>query len=192
MPPKQNINSLPPTNEDTVGPYFPLVFCDDFKDDLSEIHPGLVSTPTGQKIILKGEVLDRHGQLANGVVLEFWQANANGVYRNPNTVGDPDLDPWFDGFTRIRANDGRFQLTTIKPGKWKHETINRAPNITLTIFSDGISRIVTQLFFSDEQSNNNDPLLLSVRYLPRSSLRPLWPPGRTRRCRSQHRISRAE
>ncbi len=155
-------NALPPTNEDTIGPYFPPNFCDDHRQDLSRVHPGIVNTPVGQKIVVKGEVLDRHGQLANGVVLEFWQANANGVYRNPNSLDDPDLDPWFEGYTRIHTLDGRFELTTIKPGKWKHESIHRAPNITLTIFSDGIARIITQLFFSDEQSNSEDPLLQSI------------------------------
>ena len=38
----------------------------------------------------------------------------------------------------------------------------RAPNITVTLFSDGIMRLVTQLFFADEKSNSDDPLLLSI------------------------------
>ena len=146
---------LPPTNEDTLGPYFPISFAEYFSADLTCIHPGLVTRPEGQEIVLKGSVFDRHGELAHGALLEFWQANAKGIYRNPNSADHPDLDPGFDGFARIRTADGHFELRTIKPGSWQ----NRAPNITLTIFSDGISRIVTQLFFADETTNKNDPIL---------------------------------
>ena len=154
---------LPTTNEDTVGPYFPIPFTDYFADDLSIVHPGLVCKPSGQPIILKGRILDKYGNLANGVLLEFWQANSNGVYRNPNSDNNELLDPYFFGFSRIRTGDGRFKLKTIKPGPWKNNTIKRAPNITLTIFSDGLNRLVTQIFFDDEESNESDVLLMSLK-----------------------------
>jgi protocatechuate 3,4-dioxygenase alpha subunit/protocatechuate 3,4-dioxygenase beta subunit len=35
----------------------------------------------------------------------------------------------------------------------------RAPNITITLFSDGISRIVTQAFFEGQKGNETDPVL---------------------------------
>jgi protocatechuate 3,4-dioxygenase beta subunit len=38
----------------------------------------------------------------------------------------------------------------------------RAPNITVTIFSDGISRIVTQVFFPDSSENDTDPILSAL------------------------------
>ena len=149
---------LPPTNEDTIGPYFPIYFRDDTLEDLSRVHPGLSVRPKGQTIVLGGGVFDRHGDLASGVLLEFWQANARGVYRTPANADHPDLDPWFDGFGRIRTSDGRFSLRTIKPGA----VAGRAPNITITVFSDGIRRVVTQVFFEDEAVNATDPLLLSL------------------------------
>ena len=39
---------------------------------------------------------------------------------------------------------------------------NRAPNITITLFSDGISRIVTQVFFEGHKANETDPVLKSL------------------------------
>ena len=153
-------NRRPPTNEDTVGPYFPIPFCDDDRMDLTIHHEGLVFRPSGQRIVLRGRLLDRHGMLANGALIEFWQPNAAGVYRTPATVNHPDIDPWFDGYARCRSVDGTFALKTIKPGRSSEG--ERAPNITVTIFSDGISRIVTQIFFADEPSNEADPLLLSL------------------------------
>ena len=72
MPKKQQRNILLPTNEDTTGPYFPVYFSDESYEDLTHIHSGVVAGPKGQHIILRGRVLDRNGNLANGVLLEFW------------------------------------------------------------------------------------------------------------------------
>lgn len=149
---------LPPTNEDTCGPFFPIYFRDESLEDLTRIDPGVIAKPAGQPIILRGHVLDRHGRPANGVLMEFWQPNAKGVYRTPATDGGPDIDPWFNGYGRLRATTGEYAFRTIMPGG----TESRAPNITITLFSDGISRIVTQVFFEGQSSNDADPLLADL------------------------------
>jgi protocatechuate 3,4-dioxygenase beta subunit len=151
-------NVLLPTNEDTCGPYFPSCFSDESLEDLTRVHPGVVAVAAGRPIILRGRVLDRHGSLANGVVMDFWQANAKGIYRTPRTEHHPDLDPWFDGYGRLRSASGEYSFRTIMPGG----APGRAPNITVTLFSDGISRIVTQMFFAGHPANERDPLLLAL------------------------------
>ncbi len=151
-------NALLPTNEDTCGPYFPIYFQDDSLEDLTRVGPGIVADVAGTQILLRGRVLDRHGDLAHGVVMEFWQANAKGVYRTPATANDADIDPWFHGYGRLRADTGEYKFRTILPGG----VGNRAPNITITIFSDGISRIVTQMFFADDPRNADDPLFSAL------------------------------
>ncbi|MBT6191354.1 MAG: hypothetical protein HOI22_13985 [Tateyamaria sp.] len=148
-------NLLPATNEDTCGPYFPIYFADPALENLTRLDPGLVTEASGMRIILRGRVLDRHGELANGVVLEFWQANAKGVYRTPATEGHEDIDTWFYGYGRMRTATGAYELPTIMPGA----ATGRAPNITVTIFSDGINRVVTQVFFDTEDGNESDPVL---------------------------------
>jgi protocatechuate 3,4-dioxygenase beta subunit len=155
MSEEQRANALLPTNEDTCGPYFPIYFADDTLEDLTRIHPGVVAGASGQHIILRGRVLDRHGSLAHGVVMEFWQANAKGVYRTPETEGHPDIDPWFHGYGRLCSRGGDYSFRTIMPGPGP----GRAPNITVTLFSDGINRIVTQIFFAGHPANEGDPLL---------------------------------
>lgn len=151
-------NLLPATSEDTCGPYFPIYFADPALEDLTRVNLGLVGQAAGTPIILRGRVLDRHGELANGAILEFWQANANGVYRTPATEGHDDIDPWFHGYGRLRTASGAYEFRTILPGA----TDGRAPNITITIFSDGISRVVTQVFFDDQAGNSNDPVLKAI------------------------------
>lgn len=151
-------NLLPATNEDTCGPYFPIYFADPALEDLTRFDPGVVGAAAGTAIILRGRVLDRHGELANGAVLEFWQANAKGVYRTPATDGHEDIDPWFHGYGRMRTASGAYEFRTILPGA----APGRAPNITITIFSDGINRIVTQVFFDGQAGNDSDPVLQAV------------------------------
>jgi protocatechuate 3,4-dioxygenase beta subunit len=151
-------NLLPATNEDTCGPYFPIYFADPALEDLTRFDPGVVGAAAGTAIILRGRVLDRHGELANGAVLEFWQANAKGVYRTPATEAHADIDPWFHGYGRMRTASGAYEFRTILPGA----APGRAPNITITIFSDGINRIVTQVFFDGQAGNDSDPVLQAV------------------------------
>jgi len=151
-------NLLPATNEDTCGPYFPIAFADPALEDLTGFDPGVVGQASGTRILLRGQVRDRHGELCNGVVMEFWQANAAGVYRTPATEGHADIDPWFHGYGRLRSATGAYEFRTILPGAAE----GRAPNITITIFSDGINRVVTQMFFDNQPGNDRDPVLLAV------------------------------
>lgn len=154
----QGANTLPVTNEDTCGPYFPASLLDPSLQDLTRLHPGLCVGAGGPHIILRGRVLDRHGQPANGVLMEFWQANAKGVLDHPANAGHPDLDPWFHGYGRLRSATGDYAFRTIMPGPLP----GRAPHITVTLFSDGISRIVTQVFLAGAEGLDRDPLLLSL------------------------------
>ncbi|MEM8823139.1 MAG: hypothetical protein AAGF30_05975 [Pseudomonadota bacterium] len=149
-------NRLPATNEDTTGPYHPVQFYHGL-DDLTSVAPGLAVAPAGERIEIFGRVIDRTGAGANGVTMEFWQANAEGVYRNPKA--DPAaLDPWLDGFGRLRSPDGEYRFRTIMPGA----APGRAPCVTITLLSDGIARITTQMFFDGQPGNAADPLLLSL------------------------------
>ena len=151
-------NRLPLTNEDTVGPYYPISYDHDDRMDLTKSIIGQQLGPDGDKIILRGRYIDKNGDGAHGALIEFWQANAQGVFRTEDTETSPKIDPHFDGYTRCRTVTGDFELKTIKSGT----QFGRAPNITLTFFSDGISRLVTQVFFENEISNEADPVLMSL------------------------------
>ncbi len=168
--PNQSNTPLPATNEDTCGPYFPIPFCDGDRMNLVVPHPALVNRASGRPIVLRGRFLDLYGDLASGVLVEFWQANAAGLYRTPATAGHPDIDPWFDGYARCRANDGTFELRTVMPGVSISHGVRRAPHITLTLYSDGIARIVTQIFFAGDPQNEADPLLAALPEAARTRL----------------------
>lgn len=151
--------SLPLSAEDTIGPYYPVWFVDDFSRDLTVAKNGIVCKPRGRRIVLSGRLVDEHGQSIHAGLVEFWQANAEGRYRTLDNASDVDLDPNFHGFGRLRTSGERFEYRTIKPGAYA----TRAPHISVTIFCDGISKVTTQIFFEDEaEANAHDPLLQSL------------------------------
>lgn len=158
-------NLLPAHGEDTIGPYYPPKFFDGDRNDLTRLHPTLPARPRGAPIVLTGRVLDVNGKPVDALTVEFWQANADGKFRAPNNQEDASLDPYFDGYARHYAADGQYRLRTIKPGAVKADRVGevrRAPHVTVTLFCDGISRVVTQIFFADEPDNARDPLLASL------------------------------
>lgn len=158
-------DALLPTLEDTVGPYYPRLFLEPDRHDLMQPYDGLTPRPSGTPMLLTGRVVDVERQPVAPVLLEFWQANARGQLRSPHNGADATLDPAFDGYARLYCRLGEFDLRTIKPGPVqpvRPEDGLRAPHVTVTIFCDGLSRVVTQVFFEDEPLNSQDPLLLSL------------------------------
>ena len=156
---------LDPTPEESTGPYYPMTFLDGESKDLSRPQEGLVVIPSGTQILLTGRILDASGAPVDLALLEFWQADSRGEIRLSTSCGKPDMDPWFVGHARQYCRAGIFRLQTIMPGSalWGDGSQRRrAPHITVTIFCDGISRLVTQVFFEGEPENNLDPLLESV------------------------------
>lgn len=112
----------------------------------------------GQRIIIKGKVLDEKGEPVPNAFIEIWQANAAGRYIHKLDSWDAPLDPNFVGcgWTHTDEN-GVYEFTTIKPGNysWKPD-INqwRPAHIHFSVMGPALSdRLVTQLYFE------GDPIL---------------------------------
>lgn len=152
------------TCEDTVGPYYSPAFLDDDRQNLTNFYDYLVR-PQGEAVIVKGSVLDCDGNPVKPVLVEMWQADANGRRRTASTVHDPEIDSWFDGYSRHYCGDGTFELKTIMPGAvapCRESPSARAPHITLNLYMDGTERLATQIFFAGQPENDSDPLLMSL------------------------------
>ena len=147
-----------------TGPFYPVVKPADRDVDLTLIR-GHRRRAAGQVVRLSGRVLNVSGEPVRDAAMEIWQADARGRYAHPS---DPNtevpLDPDFQGYALLRTDkDGRYQLTTIKPGPYKTPRGDmRAPHIHFQV--DGrTDRKVTQLFFPRERFNEQDRHLNSVR-----------------------------
>ncbi len=136
----------------TTGPYFPREFSDG-NEDLTR-RDG--ATARGEHIILAGRVLELEAKPTWNMVLEIWQADANGVYRHPLDPRSAEVDPGFWNWGRARTNqDGWYRFRTVLPGGNL-----RIPHINCAVLGIGLTRrLVTTIFFAGNMGAAPDPVL---------------------------------
>ena len=99
----------------------------------------------GTRLTLTGRVLTTRCKPVPGALLDFWQADAEGVYDN-------------EGY-RLRGHqfaraDGRYRLDTVVPGLYA----GRTRHIHVKAQAPRRPVLTTQLYFPDEPQNRGDPL----------------------------------
>ena len=119
----------------------------------------------GEAITLKGTVYDGTGTPLKDAMVEFWQADADGIYSNgdPRGTGDPN----FAGWGRIAGSyeTGEWVMETIKPGRVPHPSgAMMAPHVTMWVVARGINiGLQTRMYFPDED-NSADPILTKIEH----------------------------
>ena len=93
---------LIPTAEMTLGPFFPQRYVDDGANDLTRLEG---RAARGEAIEIHGRVTQEDGAPLDNLVLEIWQADANGVFRDPADPRHPAADPNFFGWGRAAMED---------------------------------------------------------------------------------------
>lgn len=152
MPPDSTFRPIP-TPSQTAGPFVSIG---------TEWGATGLMVPEGTPgaLTVAGRVIDGSGEPVTDAMLEFWQADPEG--RFPPA---PDLGSW-PGFTRaLTGQEGRYRLVTLKPGPVSGSNGRReAPHIDVSIFARGLlQRLVTRIYFSDEEAlNATDPVLASL------------------------------
>jgi hydroxyquinol 1,2-dioxygenase len=74
----------------------------------------LVRDNTGEKVLVRGRVLDMQGRPVPGATIDFWQANAQGMYWQQ----DPSQSPDNLRFRMALADDGCYAFTTVRPAPY--------------------------------------------------------------------------
>ena len=151
--------SLLTTASQTVGPFVTIGFSPMTASDLT------VNGVSGERITLRGRVLDGDGNPVSDAVIETWQANSQGKYAHPEDFKEKLLDPDFKGFGRLLSNEkGEFRLTTIKPGSVPGPGGSlQAPHLVVVVFMRGLLKhLLTRVYFPGEPSNAADPVLKLV------------------------------
>src|SRR6476661_2515528 len=114
---------LKETASQTAGPYVHIGLApkaagfDIFENDFGNV----LTTPQtkGERIRIEGTVTDGSGTLVRDVLLEIWQANAEGKYNHPgDRQAGKSIDPGFRGWGRACSDfdTGVYTFETIKPG----------------------------------------------------------------------------
>ena len=145
--------------------------------------------PLGERVEISGRMLDAAGEPLPDGLLELWQANAAGYYRDPaasvSAASAGALDRAFFGFGRAAtAEDGSFRFRTIRPGRVPFapaaahgpgaevlSSARQAPHIAVNVLGRGLlKRLMTRIYFADEPSNADDPILKRVPEARRETL----------------------
>ena len=144
------MKKLIPTGEMTLGPFFPREFAQG-ANDLTAVEG---KAAKGETIEISGRVTQVDGKALDNVVLEIWQADADGRYDNPDFFG------WGRAAT---DSNGVFTFKTIRPKGPQ----GRSAHVNFLILYSGLMRqLQTVMFFEESQ----DPVFLSIEKNRRSRL----------------------
>jgi protocatechuate 3,4-dioxygenase alpha subunit len=97
-------------------------------------------------------VIDGMGEPIKDVLLEVWQANADGKYAHPEGRGT--VEEGFRGWGRVITDfeTGEWGFDTVKPGKTRGRNVDtQAPHLNFWIVARGINiGLNTRMYFDDE------------------------------------------
>ncbi len=161
--PKQPLLVVPQTVTETSGPRFSSTRFPAIAD--LSVREG--QHAQGERIIVRGRVLDENDRPVPETMIEIWQANASGRYDHAADQHNAPLDPNFHGSGRIFTDaEGWYEFTTIKPGAypWRnHYNAWRPNHIHYSLFGSGFAqRLITQMYFPGDPLLAQDPVFLSV------------------------------
>ena len=165
----QELSYLKESASQTAGPYVHIGLApgaagfDIYKQELG--HDIIGPNAKGEKIRVEGLVIDGMGAPIKDVLLEVWQANAEGNYAHPE--GGGDVENGFRGWGRVITNfeTGEWGFDTVKPGPTQGRNVGQqAPHLNLWLVARGIN-INTRMYFGDEaDANAKDPVLNLVEW----------------------------
>ena len=134
------------TPSQTVGPYFGIMVRG------RRACRQVIDAASRTVIVIEGQVFDGRGAVIPDALVETWQA-------------DPPSDAHFNGYGWAHTDDnGGFRFETIKPGRVPAPGGGvQAPHIVVSVMARGIlTRFLTRIYFEDEASNADDPILAVV------------------------------
>ena len=162
----QDPKKLKETPSQTAGPYVHIGLApgaagfDIYQQELGWDIAG--PNAKGERIRVEGLVIDGEGDPVKDVMLEVWQANADGYYAHDEVAGQ--VEAGFKGWGRVITDfeTGEWAFDSVKPGKITGSNGNeQAPHINLWIVARGINLgLNTRLYFDDETDANAEDFLL--------------------------------
>jgi protocatechuate 3,4-dioxygenase alpha subunit len=153
-----------PTASATVGPFFPPHLAPNSMSDLTQRAPDAPAA-RGQLVLLGGRVVQEDRRPVGNVVVEIWQADADGRFDHPADRRNTPVDRNFAFWGRsITDADGCYAFRTIKPGAVPAAADGpSAPHIAMTLLGSGLMRrLVTRVYFPDDPRNADDLLLRRI------------------------------
>jgi len=168
--------SLRASTSQTIGPYLRIGL------EWMQIEDMAPKGVAGERVSIRGRVIDADGKPVNDAAVEIWQANSQGRYAHPEDKQEKPLEKNFRGYGRSLTDDkGAFRFDTIKPGRVPGPGGRlQAPHLNVTIFMRGLlKQLQTRVYFPNEAANTEDPVLALVPAERRTTLVARANPDRT-------------
>ena len=170
----QSLGYLKESASQTAGPYVHIGCTPNFTGihgvyDQDLGSGSLVNEQTrGERVTIRGRVIDGAGTPLRDALVEIWQADADGFYNSPSETRGK-ADPNFFGWARCPGDmeTGEFVFKTIMPGRVPFRDGRlMAPHVNFWIVARGINLgLNTRMYFSDEtQANAEDPILARIEH----------------------------
>lgn len=162
--PTKDLRHADPEGIELLSPVFGERDISPVEADLTVQHGG---EPIGERIVVRGRILDADGRPVRRQLVEIWQANSAGRYIHKRDQHPAPIDPNFTGVGRtLTDGDGWYEFTTIKPGPypWRnHLNAWRPAHIHFSVFgTEFTQRLVTQMYFPGDPLFSLDPIYQSI------------------------------
>ena len=151
-----------PLSQHTIGPFFPPGFVQPGDNDLTRYSADATPTEQGEVFILHGNVCKEGRLPVPNMILEMWQADANGRFRSEcdpeGDQADPDFIAWGRSWTTM---EGDYSFRSVLPGSYEEDGQRRAPHLNVLLMGIGLMKpVTTTLYFPQfAELNAKDPIL---------------------------------
>jgi protocatechuate 3,4-dioxygenase alpha subunit len=164
----QSLTYLRETASQTAGPYVHIGLAPGaagFKIFEQELGWDIAGPDApGERIRVEGHVFDGTGAPVKDVLIEVWQADANGIHAHPEDPRAAQVAAGFRGWGRVITDfaTGLWGFDTVKPGPVKGRMGRmQAPHLNLWLVGRGINiGLNTRMYFpEDADLHAADPVL---------------------------------
>jgi protocatechuate 3,4-dioxygenase beta subunit len=133
------------TPSDYEGPFYTITRQSDEDNDL--LHVAGQSAPArGDVLNLSGVVLNTRGEPQKDVIVEIWQTDPTGRYKDSRDSTPGKRDPNFQYWGKAKtAEDGTFSFKTLVPGGYAP----RPAHIHFKVWVNDQLRLTSQIYFKN-------------------------------------------
>lgn len=125
----------------------------------------------GQKLILKGRVLDAGCKAVGEAAIELWQADNTGRYVRYDRKQLANPEATFTGSGKSISNNlGEFEFISLFPEAEKDTKKPRAPRVHLAVKHPALKAYISEFYFENERRNDDDTYWQSLSEKERQQL----------------------